>query len=82
MRSVSPYELYGNLAPATDAYLAEHIVVAGETLTGLAHRYYQDFREWRLIADRNRIADARAIEPGTLLLIPGRPPERGSFAST
>jgi nucleoid-associated protein YgaU len=91
-RSISPYERYGELSPETDAYLTEYIFRGSDTLTGteyifrgsdtltgLAHRFYSDWRLWRLIAERNRIADVRQIEAGTLLLIPQRPLESGTF---
>lgn len=81
MRSVSPFERFSEYRPDADAFMAAHVFAAGETLTGLAHRYYGDWRDWRLIADRNAVVDARLIETGTVLLIPARPPERGSFES-
>lgn len=81
MRSISPYERYGELSPQTDAHLVSHVFVAGETLDGLAHRYFKDWRLWRLIADRNNIADARQIAPGTALLIPQAPLQEGRFES-
>ncbi len=74
-RSVSPYEYYGAPAPIADAALTEHLFVAGETISGVAHRYYDDWRLWRVIAERNKIADVRRIAPGTTLLIPQRPLE-------
>ncbi len=74
-RSVSPFEFYGVATPADDALLIEHLFVAGETLSGLAHRYYDDWRLWRIIAERNEIIDPRQIAPGTILLIPERPLE-------
>lgn len=77
MRSVSPYERFGEVSPVADAFLTVHTLDASETITGLAHRYYGDWRLWRLIADRNGIVDARRIAPGTILLIPERPLERG-----
>lgn len=81
MRSVSPYERHGESSPYADAYLAEHLFVEGETLTGLAHRYYGDWRLWRLIADRNDVADPRLVGPGSVLLIPARPLEGGRYES-
>lgn len=81
LRSVSPYELYGTAVPFEDAVLIEHLLVAGETVSGLAHRYYGDWRLWRLISERNKIADVRQIAPGSILLIPKRPLEIGIFES-
>ncbi len=81
-RSISPFERYGRFNPQTDANLRVHVFDVTETITGLAHRYFGDWRLWRLIADRNNIADVRRIEPGTPLLIPERPVQRGRYAST
>ncbi|HEY9286244.1 MAG TPA: LysM peptidoglycan-binding domain-containing protein [Pyrinomonadaceae bacterium] len=77
MRSVSPYERFGQSVPLSDTFLAEHVFVEGETLSGLAHRYFEDWRMWRLIAERNSVTDPRTVEPGTVLLIPNRPLEGG-----
>lgn len=78
-RSISPFERFGEYVPITDAALTVHLFVVGETLSGLAHRYYADWRLWRVIADRNKIIDPRQIAPGTQLLIPARPLETGVF---
>lgn len=80
-RSISPFERFGEFIPIEDAALTQHIFTAGETISGLAHRYYEDWRKWRIIADRNNIRDPRQIQPGTVLLIPARPVERGFFES-
>jgi nucleoid-associated protein YgaU len=80
-RSISPYERYDRFNPQTDANLQVHVFDVTETITGLAHRYYGDWRLWRLIADRNQISDARLIEPGTQLLIPLKPMLRGRYDS-
>lgn len=79
MRSISPYERFGEYRPETDATLKEYVFKAGDTISGLAHREYGDWRLWRLIAERNRIADVRQIAPGTVLLVPERPLEKGVF---
>ncbi|MBX6772798.1 MAG: LysM peptidoglycan-binding domain-containing protein [Chloroflexi bacterium] len=81
VRSISPYERWGEPGSASAALMREHICNATETLTGLAHRYYGDWRLWRVIADANGIIDPRRIAPGTRLLIPPRPIERGTFES-
>jgi nucleoid-associated protein YgaU len=81
VRSRSPFEMYGESVPQTDAALREHLFVEGDTLTHLAHLYLGDWQLWRTIADRNGVVDARAVEPGTLLLIPDTSPERGAFES-
>lgn len=80
-RSTSPFERYGEPTPETDSNLVQHVYTAGETLSGLAHKYYEDWRLWRLIADRNEVCDPRRIETGSVLLIPNMPVEGGSFDS-
>jgi len=82
MRSVTPYERLGAPSPEPDAYLDETIFRAGDTISGLAHRFYGDWRLWRLIAEKNGLADVRKIEPGTRLLIPPQPLESGRYEST
>jgi nucleoid-associated protein YgaU len=81
MATISPYERWGKYQPLADASLRVHTLRAGETLTGLAHRFYGDWRLWRLIADRNTIVDARELVEGTNLLIPQRTVEKGRYAS-
>jgi nucleoid-associated protein YgaU len=80
-RSVPPFERWGEYVPFDDAALTVHTYTAGETLSGLAHRYYGDWRLWRTIADRNQVLDPRKLELGTVLLIPQRPLERGIYES-
>ena len=80
-RSISPFEFYGAANPTSDALLVEHLFVAGDTISGLAHRYFGDWKLWRIIADRNNISDVRQIAPGTILLIPEQPLEIGVFES-
>ena len=80
--SLTPYERFGEPSPETDAYLKEHVFRAGDTLSGIAHRAYGDWRQWRLIADRNRVVDPRAIPIGATLLIPPQPLEKGRYEST
>lgn len=82
MRSTTPYERYGESSPEPDAHLEEYLFRAGDTITGVAHRFYDDWRAWRVIADRNAIVDVRQIEIGTRLLIPPVPLERGRYEST
>lgn len=81
-RSISPYERYGKADPDTEASLHVHTVIADETISNLADRYFGDWRLWRLIAERNKIADVRRIDPGTVLIIPRRPLEKGRYEST
>ncbi len=82
MRSITPYERFGKATPQADASLVEYVFRALDTLSGISHRAYGDWRQWRVIADRNSIIDVRAIEPGTVLVIPPRPLESGRYEST
>ena len=82
MRSITPYERFGKATPQADANLQEYVFVALDTISNIAHRFYDDWRQWRVIADRNGIVDVRTIEPGTVLLIPPRPLESGRYEST
>ena len=54
--------------------VATHTVVDGDTLWGLAQRYYQNPFDWRRIweANRERVGDPNLILPGQVLTIPGR----------
>lgn len=78
-RSISPYERYGGAIPAEDAALRIHVWTATDTITLLAHRYFEDWRLWRIIAEKNNLRDVRQIETGTELIIPRRPLERGIY---
>lgn len=80
-RSISPFERFGGYFPIEDAALTVHLFLIGETISGLAHKYYGDWRLWQGIADRNKITDPRQIAPGTQLLIPARPLETGAYES-
>jgi nucleoid-associated protein YgaU len=79
MRSISPYERFGRFRPDEDANLKQHVFRDGDTISGIAHREYGDWRLWRIIAERNRIEDVRQIPQGKILLIPERPLERGIY---
>jgi nucleoid-associated protein YgaU len=81
MRSLTPYERFGQATPDADAYLEEYTFRAGDTLSGIAHRFYGDWRLWRLIADRNSLIDVREIPTGKRLLIPPQPLETGRYES-
>src|SRR5437667_9349735 len=82
LRSITPYERFGKATPRADADLVEYVFRALDTLSGIADRFYDDWRLWRVIADRNALVDVRTIEPGTVLLIPSRPLESGRYEST
>jgi LysM repeat protein len=51
---------------------AQHRVVAGDTLSALAHQFYGDASLWSRIfeANRNQILNADLIFPGQVLRIP------------
>lgn len=49
-----------------------HVVVAGDTLAGMAYFYYGEPGFWRAIAEANDIGDPMRLRPGTRLLIPSR----------
>ena len=48
----------------------EHIVVSGERLDVISHRYYGDEDYWWVIALANRIMDPFSMSPGRKLQIP------------
>ena len=50
-----------------------HIVMQGETLSGIAGQFYENPRIWRPIAIENGIADPRSIFVGQSLKIPSLP---------
>jgi len=47
-----------------------HLVQAGDTLSSVAGKYYQQPGEWRRIAEANNIEDPRRLVIGTLLTVP------------
>lgn len=57
-------------APPLPAAPRRYTVVSGDTLWGIAVRFYGDGNQWRRIADTNRITDPRAVRIGTVLTIP------------
>jgi nucleoid-associated protein YgaU len=82
MKSITPYERFGEPNPSPDAEFDEYLFRAGDTLSGVAHHFYDDWRAWRVIADKNSIVDVRIIPIGTRLLIPPRPLQSGRYEST
>jgi LysM repeat protein len=57
-----------------------HVVTQGETLSGVAAKFYDNPQMWRPIAIANELADPREISPGQSLRIPTLPfidPESG-----
>jgi LysM repeat protein len=64
----------------TSTYTKMHSVVDGETLSGIAGRFYDDPNMWRPIAIANELSDARDLITGQSLAIPPLPfvdPESG-----
>ncbi|WP_330231184.1 LysM peptidoglycan-binding domain-containing protein [Nocardia sp. NBC_00508] len=49
-----------------------HVLVEGDTVSGLAARYLGDPFRWREIADANGIADPMNLRAGQRITIPGR----------
>jgi nucleoid-associated protein YgaU len=47
-----------------------HRVTAGETLSSLAYRYYNNSLSWFILADVNNIYNPFNLTPGSILLIP------------
>jgi LysM repeat protein len=47
-----------------------HVIQRGETLSGIAARFYQHPGDWRVLADENNIEDPRRLTVGTFLTIP------------
>ncbi|MDQ1450764.1 MAG: hypothetical protein QOK38_630 [Acidobacteriaceae bacterium] len=66
----------------TANFTKEHVVVDGETLSGIAANLYQDSAMWRPIAIVNEIDNPRALTTGQSLIIPSLPfidPESGEI---
>ena len=57
----------------TADYTKTHLVLAGETLTSIAARCYDDPALWRPIAIANELGDPRRLEVGQRLTIPSLP---------
>ena len=47
-----------------------HVVQSGDTLSGIAGKYYRKPAEWRHIAGENGLDDPRRIDPGRFLVVP------------
>lgn len=52
-----------------------HEVAAGDTLSGIAQRFYGKASAWKTIFDANRdqLVDPDRIKPGQMLKIPAKP---------
>lgn len=49
-----------------------HIVKEGDTLEGLARDYLAAPRQWQQLQTRNKVADPRRLQPGSVIWIPVR----------
>jgi LysM repeat protein len=77
---VDPEREAKKISRQTADFTKQHVVAAGETLSAIAARRYDDPQAWRPIALANRIADPRVLIPGQMLRIPALPfvdPETG-----
>jgi LysM repeat protein len=59
--------------PQTADFSKVHVVTQGETISGIAAKFYENPQLWRPIAIANDIADPRAIFTGQTLRIPSLP---------
>jgi nucleoid-associated protein YgaU len=60
--------------PGARVFPKVHVVVAGETIEALAHRYLGSSAAWWVIADANPATFPLSLRPGDTLAIPdGRP---------
>ena len=73
----NPYVAEASSVPVEDPYPAVatsryHTVAKGDTLYGLARRYYSDQRRWKDLYEANRpeISDPNRIRVGQRLVIP------------
>jgi LysM repeat protein len=66
-----------------DSATTTHVVRAGETLWGIASRYYGDGHQWPALARRNRIATTgpAPLQVGMKLTVPSSPVVRGAKAA-
>jgi nucleoid-associated protein YgaU len=75
--TIAVEEVFGTVKkqnPTSGALTANdvHVVVAGDTLAGMAYAYYGEPHFWRAIAEANDIDDPMRLRPGSRLLIPAR----------
>lgn len=84
-------EAEGRIVPVSDSTLDQvkdsasttHVVRAGETLWGIAARFYGDGHQWPALAKRNRIATTgpAPLQVGMRLSVPASPTVRGTKAA-
>ena len=65
----------GGAGAAQEPASKTHVVKAGETLWGIAARYYGDGHQWRVLAQRNGlpISDEQSLAVGLRLSVPAEP---------
>ena len=56
--------------PSSPDHTKAYVVKTGDTVSGIAGRFYRDPRKWRAIAIANDIDDPRTLKPGQMLRIP------------
>ncbi|PZX57688.1 LysM domain-containing protein [Algoriphagus ratkowskyi] len=58
--------------------LTKHVVIAGDSLSKIAKKYYGDSMKWKLIHDANKelIPKPDLIHPGQILVIPQDTPSK------
>lgn len=49
-----------------------HVIIAGETLSSIAQKYYGDSKLWFVLADINNIYNPLDLQRGFILLIPDK----------
>jgi LysM repeat protein len=68
----------------TTDFTKVYMVMAGDTLSGIAANFYNDAQLWRPLAIANNIDDPRSISPGQELSVPSLPyldPETGEVVT-
>lgn len=63
-------EQLDQLKPSSPDRTHSHVLQHGETLSGVAGRYYRRPGEWRRVAEANDIDDPRRLTAGTFLDVP------------
>lgn len=66
----SPVTAPGKGNPTSRPAAVTYVVKGGDTLAGIASRFYRNPDRWRLIADANGIRDPRKLRVGQRLTIP------------
>lgn len=70
---IDPEHEAKDISRQTADFSKVHVVIEGETLSGIAGKLYGDAQTWRPIALWNNLADPRSIIPGQQLLVPSLP---------